>query len=314
MVGNEESLEIMSLAAPANGGEYVCVVLNDAGIDTSTSTLNVPIEFVAHPQSMNTTVGEQFNLTCLAEAFPYPTLQWQKMNRSSGLFEGIVDEVMNYLVFNPVQHSHFGMYRCIGNNYINGEHFQIISDSALVTVSPEGSIVLTPQNMTFNYTNTAILTCTVEGGPMNMFSWYLNNTKITSGMNNIIISNSFFTSTLTISSVNAPNHGGTYKCEASNEAGSDAIETMLYVSPRFLEEPVEVTKSRNGSIETLVCRAEAFPVPQYQWFDLLEDNIVGLPEPLLEFNPVIFDSESQYQCTIFSNKIIIISRISTLHG
>ena len=314
-ISMNRTLTLNSITAPDNGGQYTCVAVNEAGNGTSTGTLYVLPEFVVHPQSINTTNGSAFNLTCIAEAFPLHTIQWQRMNRSSGQFEDIVGQTMNYLEFNPVNHGDFGMYHCVATNYINGEHFENISDSALVTVSPEGSIVLTPQNMTFNYTNTAVLTCTVEGGPMNMFSWYLNDTQITSGMNNIIISDSFFYSTLTISSVSAPNHGGTYRCVASNAAGFDQADTLLFVSPRIIEQPSALTLTQNGFNVILVCRAEAFPVPRYLWLDTLNnDQTVGDPEPLLQFIPAVFGNESIYRCRISSNELIVDSQLAQLHG
>ena len=307
-------LVLMDVNAPTNGGQYSCVAVNDAGNGTDSATLYFVPEFVVQPQDQLTTAGSTFNLTCMAEGFPYPSIQWQFMNRVSGLFEDIPGEVDNLLLFKDIEHSEFGMYRCVAMNLINEEVFEGISDPALVTVSPEGSIMLTPQNMTFDYQSQAVLNCTVEGGPNNKFQWFLNGSLVTSGENYTEISSSLLQSTLTITSVSAPMHGGTYRCEVTNPAGFDNAETLLFVSPRFIQQPELQTLTTNGSNVVLICIAEAFPVPQYQWMDTLSMQIVGQPQPLLEFLPAMFGDESIYQCHVSSNNLTIYSQEAQLHG
>lgn len=313
-ISTEQTLVLRNITAGDDGGNYSCLAVNQAGVGESTGTLNLVPEFVVHPQGVNTTVDTMLTLTCVAEAFPSPSIQWQKMDRTSGMFEDIPGEVQTTLTFTPVAYSDFGMYRCVAKNIINGEVFAGFSDNALVVVSPEGSILLTPQNETFSFQSTANLTCVVEGGPLNDFRWFINGSEIVSGDTNVTITNTLLYSVLQISSVRAPDHGGTYRCEVSNPAGSDQNSTQLFVSPRFLEEPVNRTLSQNGSEETLVCIAEAFPDPLYRWVNTLTSNTVGDPQTLLTFSPVTFGAESIYVCIVSSNDITITSRSSTLHG
>lgn len=311
----ERTLTLQDVTAPDNGGLYSCLAVNDAGNGTAMATLYLEPEFIVQPQDVNTTAGSMINLTCIAEGFPYPEIQWQKMNRTTEQFEDIPGEESSNLVFVSVEFADFGMYRCVATVSFNGQIFVNFSDAALITVSPEGSIMLTPQNMTFDFQDEAVLTCSVEGGPMNEFQWYLNGTRVVSGMINITISSTLLYSTLTISSVSAPLHGGTYQCVVENPAGSDETETMLFVSPRFLQQPDPQTLTQNGSNAILVCRAEAFPVPQYQWTDNLNNmQVVGDPEPLLQFLPANFGDESTYQCHVSSNNLTIYSQLANLHG
>lgn len=312
-ISTEQTLVLQSITA-ADGGLYTCLATNLAGVGEASGTLNLVPEFVVQPQGANTTVGSTLTLTCVAEAFPSPSTQWQKMNRMTGVFEDIPSQTSTTLTFSPVEYSDFGMYRCQAFNTINGDVFSEISDNALVVVSPEGSILLTPQNDTFDFQSTANLTCVVEGGPLNDFRWFLNDTELVSGTNNVTITSTLLYSVLDISSVSAPVHGGTFRCEVTNPAGSDQNSTLLFVSPRFLEEPVSVTLSQNGSTVILVCRAEAFPVPRYSWINTLPWSTVGDPQPLLVFSPVVFGAESVYVCSVSSNDLTIISQTSTLHG
>ncbi len=314
VVGSEDKLFIDSINAPMHGGEYICVVMNDAGIGIATTVLNVPVEFVTHPQSINTTINSVFNLTCIAEAFPSPTIQWEKNDSNTGVQSGLIGENMTYLEFDPVEYDEFGLYKCRAYNEINGEKFDAVSDIALVSVSPEGSIDVTQANMTFDYQDVVTFICSVSGGPRNTFRWFVNNTEISSGINGVSIVSTLFSSTLNISSVSAPVHGGDYKCEARNDAGFDEITTLLYVSPRFLEEPAMDTIAANGTNTALVCRAEAYPTPRYTWYD--ERNSTQAfqdPEPLLKFEPVIFGDESTYRCMVLSNGSSITSS-GRLHG
>ena len=299
------------ITAPEDGGEYICIAVNDAGVGLSTSQLNVLPEFVEQPLSINTTVPSSFNLTCLAESFPYPSYQWQMMN--TGMFEDIEGENRTYLEFDPVDFSDFGMYRCVATNTINGEEYTNTSEAALITVSPQGSIMLTPQNMTFDYAMTAILTCTIQGGPDNSFYWFLNDTLIVPDGQNITIVNQPFSSILTIASVSAPLHGGTYQCMASNAAGSDDTSTFLFVSPRFIQQPNQTLLTSNNDIQMLTCLAESFPDPQYQWFYVTDGSLL-VEEPVLPFNPVMFGDEGMYQCVVSSNDLRIYSIQTTVHG
>ena len=276
------------------------------------SVLYVPPEFVTHPESINVTARSNFSLTCIAEGYPYPIYQWQKMNRTSGVFEDIAGEQGTILQFNDTDYADFGMYRCVAYNEIGEQKYSDTSNSALVTVSPEGSILITPDSMTFDYEDEVNLTCTIEGGPQNQFVWYLNNTLVVSGMNITVTSNSLFESTLTISSVRAPVHGGQYKCLASNAAGFDEADTMLLIGPRIVEHPQE-TLANNGSFVVLVCKGEAFPFPQYTWF-VNGTEIAGEKNPILKFQPIQFGDEGIYSCLVSSNMLIAISGRAIVYG
>ena len=259
---------------------------------------------------------QTLTLTCVAEAFPSPSIQWEKMNRVTEMFEAIVGENNTVFMINSATFSNFGMYRCVVSNVINGVEYNATSSSALVTISPEGSVMIQLQNMTFNYEDEVNLTCTCQGGPINTFTWLLNGSIITSGTNSYTISSTEFSSTLTISHITAPDHGGLYECIAQNIAGNGSDTTYIFVSPRFLIHPVQ-TLAISGMINNLTCKAESFPVPQYMWRKHEQDGRtlgVGPDDYLLPFNPIIFGDAAIYQCTATSNSITISSNNATLYG
>ena len=256
-------------------------------------------------------------LTCVVEAFPSPLIQWEKMNRVTEMFEAIVGENSTVFIIRSVIFSDFGMYRCVASNVINGVEYNATSLAALVTISPEGSVMIQPQNMTFNYEDEVNITCTCDGGPNNMFSWLLNGSIITSGTNSYTISSTEFSSILTISGIRAPDHGGLYQCIKENIAGNGSDTTYVFISPRFLTHPMETTLAISGMINNLTCEVESFPIPQYMWYKHEENGRtldVGPDDYLLPFNPIVFGDVGIYQCIATSNSITIYSNNATLYG
>ena len=305
-----------NITAPTDGGKYYCVVQNEAGYDIVSSTLFVVPEFIVQPQNMELQQLQTLRLTCEAEAFPSPSIQWEKMNRETEIFEAIVGETSTVFMINSVTFNDFGMYRCVATNVINGVEYNATSSAALVTISPEGSVMIQQQNMTFDYEDKVNLICTTQGGPNNMFTWSFNGSSITYGTNSYIFISTEFFSILMINNITAPDHGGLYQCIAQNSAGSGNDTTYVFISPRFLIHPVQ-TLAVNGTIQNLTCEAESFPVPQYMWYKHEQDEgtlDVGPDDYLLPFNPIVFGDAGIYQCKATSNSITIYSNNATLYG
>ena len=255
-------------------------------------------------------------LTCEAEAFPSPLIQWEKMNRVTGMFEAIVSESSTVFMINSVTFSDFGMYRCVASNVINGVEYNTTSSEAVVTISPKGSVMVQPQNATFDYEDEVNLTCTCQGGPNNTFIWLLNASFIISGTNSYTIISTEFSSILMINRITAPDHGGLYQCITKNIAGNGSDTSYVYISPRFLIHPVQ-TLAVNGVINNLTCEAESFPVPQYMWYkhEKIERSFdVGPNDYLFPFNPIVFSDAGIYQCIATSKSITIYSNNATLYG
>ena len=133
VVGMEPQLTLTNVMAPTRGGTYDCIVINDAGTDFDSVTLYVHPTIVQDPMDTLARVGETISLTCLAESFPYPTYQWQMMNRNSGYYENISGENGTTLTLSPVGYNAYGRYRCVATNVIDGIERTVNSSSALVT-------------------------------------------------------------------------------------------------------------------------------------------------------------------------------------
>jgi len=173
------------------------------------------------------------------------------------------------------------------------------------TVSPQGSVSVSPLNMVFNRGDNVTLNCSAQGGPDNTYQWQ----HIGADLDNETMQ------TLTLPQISA-NDGGDYTCVVSNAAGSDSASTLLNVFPEIVLNPTDLS-ARNGTVHMLVCEAEAFPEPHYQWMHvsgMFGENVVGVDSSILVFDPVIFGDEGGYYCRATSNGVTVTSDTATLTG
>ena len=114
---NQTTLQLTDIDA-TDGGEYTCVVSNAAGNDSTSTTLYIRPYFTTQPMSISTEAGQNETLTCEAEGFPEPTIQWF---RDDGIDFGMNVTGMNTstLMFTPVQFGDEGDYYCTATS--NGE-------------------------------------------------------------------------------------------------------------------------------------------------------------------------------------------------
>ncbi len=153
-------------------------------------------------------------------------------------------------------------------------------------MSPKGSVSVSPEAQVANFTDDVAFSCQAKGGPNNTFQWYKDTEILASETNaNISISN--------VSSL----EGGAYMCSVMNAAGSENVTATLYVRPYIVLFPEsEITTRANRSIN-FTCMAQGFPPPSITWFKLNDsERIVVGNGDILEFNPVNFGDEGNYEC------------------
>ena len=137
---------------------------------------------------------------------------------------------------------------------------------------------------------------------------------LSSGENLTISSNESY-SKLTISNINATQHGGVYRCVVSNAAGNDSDDGTLNVRPVITVQPAGTILTVNGSSEQLQCLAVAFPAPEYRW-EKIENGVIETVSntSILMFNPVMFGDEGTYQCVAVSLGVQVNSTSSLVTG
>ena len=82
------------------------------------------------------------------------------------------------------------------------------------TVSPEGSVEISPGNISTTFNSSINLTCSAQGGPDNMFEWKKEEVIIS---NNPLLQFPMVTST----------DGSVYQCTVSNVAGNDTTTVTI---------------------------------------------------------------------------------------
>ena len=111
IISNDSTLVLESIEV-ADGGEYTCIAINEAGFDNDTVVLLVRPEILGAPShDIYIDYGDYVNFTCLANSFPAPTYQWEKINRTTGLFETF--SFVNSILTSPVGYNDYGYYRCV---------------------------------------------------------------------------------------------------------------------------------------------------------------------------------------------------------
>ena len=110
---SEKSTLTLESINGTDGGLYTCIVINEAGYGNSTVTLYVLPEITTQPMDQFVDPGDTIVLTCIADSFPAPTYQWQRMNTTTEEFEDLSRETATIYTINDVEHEDFGIYRCV---------------------------------------------------------------------------------------------------------------------------------------------------------------------------------------------------------
>lgn len=159
--------------------------------------------------------------------------------------------------------------------------------------------------LTYNRGEDVTLTCSALGGQNVYYQWQYNGTNINGESN----------STLNLLNISASS-GGEYTCVVSNNAGNNSRSTNVFVSPYFTTTP-ETIFGISGSLQSLVCIAEAFPSPAYQWIKMensIRGNLSGLDAQALMFDPLLFGDEGSYYCNVTSQMLSIQSNRVIVNG
>ena len=171
-----------------------------------------------------------------------------------------------------------------------------------LTVSPEGSVRVSPQDILSIRSDAMTLMCTAMGGPSISFVWTMDG--------NIIGNESM----LNLVDIDA-SHGGSYTCTVSNPAGADSASTTLYVQP-YIDTPLErETLAFNGSNLNISCNAAGFPIPVVKWVDMQGIEVSNSSQ--LQFDPVMFGDEGLYHCvatTVVGESVFTAVNETTLIG
>ena len=124
-------MNLSNVSVSENGGRYTCTVRNLAGIETVTRTVNFLPQFIEEPSDVVADVNERVILSVVAEGFPYPNFQWQKL--VNGNFVNLNGENQSKLEFSSIDNSDSGTYQCVISSTINETVYRKTSRRASIT-------------------------------------------------------------------------------------------------------------------------------------------------------------------------------------
>ena len=122
---NENQLTLMNFNT-SSGGIYTCTVSNAAGSGSASTTLYV-LPFIVTPleEQILTMNGSYMNISCDADGFPNPTVNWVDMTNAEVVSTSLLE-------FSPVMFGDEGLYRCVATAEINNMNFNATDDIILV--------------------------------------------------------------------------------------------------------------------------------------------------------------------------------------
>ena len=124
------TFSITSVNASQNGGEYLCIVVNEAGADVNSTLLYVRPAITVQPQTIQTLANVSVFISCLADSFPRPFYMWEKLNTNTGNYDRVPGSNSIVLAFTSIDYEDNGVYRCIART--NGIVENATSDNAVI--------------------------------------------------------------------------------------------------------------------------------------------------------------------------------------
>lgn len=202
-------------------------------------------KFTMVSPNVNEIEGATVKLECLANAEPYPSVQWRKSDLSSAYvvdhwYGHIRTEQIDrtlYLIFQPLKLSDAGNYTCEASNKIGRAEHTV--NVAVYKKSEYTPSIVTPQVMVSAKINSnATIICDVDGKPKPTVTWSklgqdgaLNDGEISK----VEKTGKKHRYSLVINKVQQSN-GGTFQCTASNKINTVTKNIVLQVSSKYREE------------------------------------------------------------------------------
>ncbi|XP_030383245.1 Down syndrome cell adhesion molecule-like protein Dscam2 [Scaptodrosophila lebanonensis] len=245
---NDDFTSALSISSVtrAQSGTYTCRVQNDAATVTHSALLevNVPPRWILKPTDQDAILGNLVIITCKADGFPVPVIQWKQsignsdyreISRNRNLHSSFEIHNNGSLIIPKVDREHEGSYLCQASNGIGAGLSTLIK----LTVHVGPSVTVAKKQITVRRGERIALRCDANGDePLNM-SWRAKAYKIDPSYDTRYhIKHSPLTrglsSELTILQTILADRGE-YSCIAGNAYGQDRAVIHLHVQepPNF---------------------------------------------------------------------------------
>ncbi|XP_073812160.1 Down syndrome cell adhesion molecule 1 isoform X33 [Musca autumnalis] len=291
-----------------DGGLYKCMAKSKVGIAEHSAKLNVyGLPYIRQMEKKAIVAGDTLVVTCPVAGYPIDSIVWERDNRALPINrKQKVFPNGTLIIENVERNSDQATYTCVAKN----------AEGYSARGSLEVQVMVPPQVLPFNFAEDAAdvgevasINCVVPKGDLPIkIQWFLNSKPIVDGENDFsVVLLNRRTSSLNIESLTAI-HRGTYKCLATNKAGSSEFSAELEVNvpPRWILEPTDKAFAQ-GSDAKVECKADGFPKPQLTWKkavgnspgeykDLKKNDNIRVEEGTLHIDNIQKTNEGYYLC------------------
>ncbi|XP_036333541.1 Down syndrome cell adhesion molecule-like protein Dscam2 isoform X49 [Rhagoletis pomonella] len=291
-----------------DGGLYKCIAKSKVGVAEHSAKLNVyGLPYIRQMEKKAIVAGETLIVTCPVAGYPIDSIVWERDNRALPINrKQKVFPNGTLIIENVERNSDQATYTCVAKNV----------EGYSARGSLEVQVMVPPQVLPFSFGEDtadmgeiASANCVVPKGDLPLkIRWSLNSAPIVNGENGFtVLRLNKRTSSLNIDSLTAI-HRGTYKCIATNEAGTSeyVAELQVNVPPRWILEPTDKAFAQ-GSDAKVECKADGFPKPQVTWKkavgdspgeykDLKKNDNIRVEEGTLHIDNIQKTNEGYYLC------------------
>lgn len=267
---------------PLDGGEYLCTVQNQYGLDQMLTNLVVlsqhPKILQPRHRDFSVNLGSNIDIDCQVEGHPKPRVTWVLPNHAQiaatpfGLASPNRISILQNGTLRIIQagFSDRGIYKCVGSSTSGADTVSVrLYVSALPPVFKQMPI----ENITATENGAVFLHCAANGSPQPTIRWttpdsiQLTSSQYLNGRKTMVFPNG----TLFMQSLTQGN-AGKYECLASNVLGTSKRTVNLVVKSEMLMAKASITMSSAKLTEVvyggelkLDCVAKGDPQPRVIW-------------------------------------------------
>ncbi|CAH0718480.1 unnamed protein product, partial [Brenthis ino] len=230
-IGNTSELKIMNVSRSYNGAVLKCMVFNEVGKSEETETLEItyPPSFRYLPVDVEAEVGKQVTLSCDVDGYPAPEIRWLHYEEDTNIRVGRTPNLTLTV-----------------DTHTTGRYLCKASVEGYPEIEAEASIFIKgPPKIISNHTqfgsqgDTVNIECAAFSVPrIDNIVWTFEGKEIDTvhdqdyAFLEELQPGGIVNSTLIIRESQSK-HFGSYKCNVSNEYGSDTIEIVLKPNKSF---------------------------------------------------------------------------------
>lgn len=288
--GSNSDTLILSPVKASDAGNYVCIVSNAIGSDTSLPyalMVYFPPSIISHPQDDSISVGDSATFRVQASGTSPLSYQWQ---RDGNNIAGATDSNCTTPATTEVDNN--TRYRCLVTN----SYGFITSNAALLTVSGtviKPTITKHPQNKSVIVGDSATFFATATGTRPFTYQWQKDSVTISGAIG----------STYTTPAVDTTDSGNAYRCIITNSAGSDTSDAAILnvtenaVKPEITTQPLNQQISVGDSTTVSITATGTSPIT-FQWQKDTTDLTNETGTSLTIRNATLNDNNTRYRCIV----------------